>query len=136
MNLYFIYYFILDTILDIFSYNTIQCIKSHPRVLPILIYHHLISCFILAGWLFNFTPILLVHILAVIGTIIYWRYNDNLCDLTVYVNKICGWNEIKPFHDLLDIIGLKRLKTWNELGHYLFILSGACISLYKIINNY
>jgi hypothetical protein len=132
MTIYFIYYFLLDTIFDIFSHHTTTCITNHPHILLILILHHLISSFLLVGWLFNYKSILLLHIFVVIGTIIYWRRNENLCGLTTYVNNICGWDHEKPFHDLLDIIGLKRLKAWNEIGHYIFILVGACISLYKI----
>lgn len=135
MTLYFTSYFLLDTLLDIFSKDTRSCIYREPSVLVVLILHHLMSCFLLGGWLFKYVSILIVHILVVIGTTIYWCRNQNLCDLTVYVNKRCGWNSNKPFHDLLDMIGLKELPAWNERDHYIFILLGATISLYKIIHN-
>jgi hypothetical protein len=132
MTIYFIYYFVLNTIFDIFSKDSIICIRNHPKILFILILHHFLSSFLLVGWLLQYKPLLLLHIFVVIGTIIYWRQNENLCGLTTYVNNICGWNQEKPFHDLLDIIGLKKLKSWNEMGHYIFIIIGASISLYKI----
>lgn len=131
-SLLFIYYFILDTIQDIFSKLTMNCIRAHPHVLPFLILHHFLSGFLLGGWLFNYKPILFLHILVVIGIIIYWRNNNNRCELTIYVNKQCGWNHDKPFNDLLNLIGLKKMKDWNEYYHYLFILLGASISIYKI----
>lgn len=133
MTLYFIYYFLLNTVLDISNKNTNLCIQKNPSVLFILILHHFLSSFLLVGWLFDLKYILLLHILVVLGIIIYWQSNDNLCGLTTYVNKICGWNEEKPFHDLLDMVGLKKLKGWNEIGHYIFIIVGACISLFKIM---
>jgi len=133
MTLYFIYYFLFNTILDVFSPASKNCIQKHPKILFILILHHFLSSFLMVGWLLQFKPLLLLHIFVVIGTIIYWKQNENLCGLTIYVNNICGWNHEKPFHDILDIIRLKKLKVWNEIGHYIFIIIGACISLYKII---
>ena len=132
MTVYFIYYFLLNTFLDLFSQPSQNCIQNHPRISIILILHHFLSSFLIVGWLLQYKPILLLHIFVVIGTIIYWRQNENLCGLTTYVNKICGWNQEKPFHDVLDIIGLKKIKAWTELGHYIFIIIGASISLYKL----
>jgi hypothetical protein len=128
----FIYYFILDTIVDLSHNLTINCIFKHPTILFILILHHFFSCFLLGGWLFDFKPLLIIHIITVITTFIYWRKNENLCDLTILVNEKCGWKRDKPFRDLLDVIGLKNMRNWNEYGHYIVIILGGLFSLYKI----
>ena len=130
----FIYYFILDTIVDLFHNLTRNCIYEHPIILFVLILHHFLSCFLLGGWLFDYKPLLIIHIITVITTVIYWRNNDNLCDLTMWVNEQCGWAHKKPFRDLLDVIGLKNVRNWNEYGHYIIILLGGMFSLYKIVN--
>ena len=51
------------------------------------------------------------------------------------VNKQCGWNENKPFHDILDAIGLKRIQSLNEMWHYVFIIKGAGISIFRLMND-
>ena len=133
MIFYFLYYFIIDTIVDIIQPITKTCINNNHVVFYILLLHHFISCFLIAGWIFNYKPILLLHFIIVISTIFYWFFNNNLCDLTVYVNKLCGWNENQPFNDLLNVIGLKKIKAWNEFWHYLLIIIGGFVSLYKIV---
>jgi hypothetical protein len=133
MLIYFIYYFLLDTFLDILHPITNKCINNHPRVFFILLFHHFISCFLLGGWIFNYKPIILLHFISVIFTIIYWFLNKNLCDLTIHVNKICGWDENQSFNDLLNMIGLKQIKSWNEFWHYIIILVGGFISICKLM---
>ena len=133
MMIYFLYYFIIDTIVDIIHPITKTCINNNSVVFFILLLHHLISCFLLIGWIFKSKSILLLHILTVVITCIYWFYNRNLCDLTVYVNKKCGWNVDQPFNDLLHFIGIKKVKGWNEFWHYIVIIIGSIISLYKLI---
>ena len=130
---YFFYYFLLDTLVDILHPSSKLCINNNPQVLFILVLHHFINCFLLVGWIFNSKSMLLLHFIIVIGTIIYWGINDHLCDLTVYVNKLCGWDEKQSFNDLLNIIGIKKIKSWNKFWHYLVIAFAACISLYKIV---
>jgi hypothetical protein len=128
----FIYYFILDTIVDLSHNLTMDCIFKHPAILFVLIFHHFVSCFLLGGWLLDYKPLLMIHIITVITTFIYWRNNENLCDLTIFVNEKCGWKRDKPFRDLLDVVGLKNMRSWNEYGIYILIVLGGLVSLYKI----
>ena len=46
---------------------------------------------------------------------------------------MCGWNETLPFNDIFNIIGLKKIKKWNEFWHYLIIMISGIISFSKII---
>jgi hypothetical protein len=133
MIIYFIFFFIIDTLIDILNPLTLECIKNNASVLLLLIFHHFISCFILLGWIFYSKSVLLLHILTVIFTSIYWFYNKNLCDLTVHVNNKCGWNKNQPFNDILHHIGIKKVRGWNEFWHYIIIIIGSIISLYKLI---
>jgi len=118
----------------------IYYIQIHSYILTIILkfyyflYYIILSVvFLLIGWIFNFKQILLLHIIIVIGTIIYWTITQHLCDLTVYVNKLCGWEEKQSFNDLLNIFGIKKIKWWNNIWHYFVIIIAACICLYKIV---
>lgn len=133
MLIIFIIIVLLEIILDFITEPTASCIKEHHYAIYILITHHIGNCFLLYAWLFSNKYILFLHVVTVLVTIIYWYFNNNRCDITVDVNKICGWHKDKPFRDLLDMSGLKKIALWNEVWHYLFILIGALISSWKII---
>lgn len=129
----FIFIVSISTLLDLLSKDTNNCIvNSKKPILKLLIIHHIGSAFLLYGWLFNNYILLLLHILTVLFTTIHWLLNNNKCALTVYINRECEWPEDKPFHDILDMIGLKSIKSWNELWHYIFIITGMLISIFKI----
>ena len=128
----FIFILLLEIILDFASSQTTECVVANPKAGWLLIFHHITSVFLLYGWTIPNKLLQLAHVLTVIGTAIYWRSNNNRCELTVHVNDICGWPAEKPFHDLLDMIGLKEKPGWNEWGHYLFIFAGGIISLWRL----
>jgi hypothetical protein len=133
MILFFIYFFILNIILDLQTSKTSLCIVNHPYILIILILHHLINSFILLGCFFNNNLILLFHFIIIIITIIYWIFNKNYCDLTLFVNKICGWEKNVPFNDIFNILGFKKIKKWNEFWHFFIIIIAGIISFSKIL---
>ena len=82
MIIYFIYFFLLNVILDIGSSKTNLCISNKPSVFFILLFHHLINSFILLGCISDNLIVLLVHFFTIIITAFYWKYNKNNCDLT------------------------------------------------------
>ena len=130
---FFILLIVLEIVLDFNTSQTYQClIDNHAVILPLII-HHIANGFLLYGWILIHRVFLFAHLIIVIAIIVYWKTNNNRCDLTIYVNRLCHWHKDKPFHDLLDMIGLKSTYLWNEYGHYLFITFGAVISLWKII---
>ena len=124
----------LDIYVDFRRAQTLQCIKSNTNVAYMLLFHHIISTFLLYGWLIDIKPVLLFHIFVVFSTVIYWLFNRNLCDITVYINEKCGWKKDTPFKDILETIGFKSLPYWNNFGHYLFIVIGGFISYYKYMH--
>ena len=65
MIAYFLYYFLLDTTIDMFNPITQVCIKKNPSILFILLLHHFINCFLIVGWIFNYRPILLLHFIRI-----------------------------------------------------------------------
>lgn len=129
----FIFIVLLEIFLDFTTEPTSSCIKEKPYVMYILTTHHIGNCFLLYAWLFSNKYILFLHVLTVIGTSIYWYFNNNRCDITLDVNEICDWHKDKPFRDLLDMTGIKKIALWNEVWHYLFIIIGALISSWKIL---
>lgn len=132
MWLLFISIILLEITLNLTRPDTMKCIKSNPKSLFWLIFHHIANCFLLYGWILNNITLLSIHVLVCLSTIIYWIINSNLCDITVYVNRICGWNDNEPFHDLIYMTGLKKFPLWNNLWHYILVLIISCISIYKI----
>jgi len=132
MWLLFISIILLEIIINITTSKTTECIKSNPIVLFWLVLHHITNCFLLYGWILNNISLLSIHVLVCVSTIIYWITNSNLCHITVYVNRICGWDEKDPFHDLIYMTGLKQFPIWNNLWHYILVLLFASISIYKI----
>jgi len=131
----FVFIVLLEIALNFTMRDTFECIKDHYNVVFWLILHHISNCFLNYGWLFNNMIILSIHLLTTISTLIYWLSNSNLCDLTVYVNKICGWDENASFKDLLYMSGIKSIPFWNKIWHYVFIILSGCISIYKIRRN-
>lgn len=125
---------ILEIVLDFTNKKTYNCINKKPKIAKVLLLHHILNVFLMYGWLFDDKKINVIHILVVIGIIFYWKFNENKCNMTVEVNRECLWNEDEPFNDLLNMIGLKKLPMWNEIIHYLIIIIGGLISLYKFMN--
>jgi hypothetical protein len=127
----FVFILLLEVFLAFSKSQIKTCVNKDKNALYLLLLHHVGNCFLLYGWLFSNKVILLLHIFTVIGTAIYWKVNNNRCDLTIYINRECGFPENAPFHDLLDMSGLKSVPMWNEIGHYIFIVLGCLISVYK-----
>lgn len=132
MWLLFISIILLEITLNLTRLKTTECIKKHPYILFSLILHHIANCFLLYGWILNNITVLSIHVLVCVSTIIYWITNSNLCDITVYVNRICGWDNKEPFHDLIYFFGFKKIPRWNSLWHYILVSLIAFISIYKI----
>jgi hypothetical protein len=67
------------------------CIKNHPKIVPELIIHRLASLFIYTGWIFNNKIVLIFYLIFIIGIVIHWITNNNICFLTEYENKVCNF---------------------------------------------
>ena len=76
----------------------------------ILILHHLISAYLLTGFLFN--PF--YHLLAIIAVFIHWKINRGECIITQATNNQCKWNQNKPFKHIFKYIS-------SDIENYLII---------------
>jgi hypothetical protein len=133
MSIYIFYFIVLlELIIDATNSQTNMCMRRNLNATLLIILHHISNSFLLYGWIINNHIASALHIIVVLFTILHWRFNRNRCALTVKVNQQCGWDENKPFHDILDAIGLKRLPAWNEIWHYVFIAVGAGISMFRV----
>jgi len=122
-----------EIIVDLMRVETRTCIRSNPHIIAPIIIHHVFNAFLLFGWLIPNVAVSYAHIATVLFTIFYWKWRYNRCDLTVYVNRKCGWNEDEPFYDLLAYFGVKHLPMWNEIGHYVVIVGALMMSVLRIL---
>lgn len=131
----FVFIVILEITLDFMISPTIECIKKSPNVGFWVILHHITNCFLLYGWIFNNVLLLKLHIFICLVTTFHWIINSHLCDLTVYVNEACGWEETAPFRDLLYMIGIKTNPYVSIIWYYMLVIFLSFISYYKILNH-
>ena len=131
----FIFVILLELILNFMRPNAIEELLNKPITLIILILHHIANGFLLYGWLFDNTIILITHVICCLFIMIYWSLNNGLCHLTVYVNEKCNWDKNHHLMDMLYFSGLKSTTYWKEKKiHYLIVFVLGIISLYKIIH--
>lgn len=131
---------IIEFILD---YKQEQCFNRIKGIKKILLYlnlfiHHLISSFILFGWIFNNKYILYFYICYIIILILLWniipyisfqlfKKKNTGCILTILKNKLCNDNLLKPFYTFLSIFKV------NNFGQYLIIFNLIIIGIIKLI---
>lgn len=131
--LFLLFISLVSLILDLQDENTSKCVDSHHEILYVLVIHHIFDTFLYFGWLFNEKIILLIYILTVIFIMIYWILNANRCDMTLYVDKICGWNNDVMFNDFFARFGLKSYDLWNNFGNYLLLIFLALFCVHKYV---
>ena len=90
----FIGIFLFEFIVDIFyTAETIKCIRSKKslddkiELLGIIYIHHIISVFIIFGWILTNKKALMLYIFMTIAAIVSWSFNNGLCYITVIENK-------------------------------------------------
>jgi len=126
-NILFIGIFLFEFIVDIFfTEETIKCIRSKKslddkiELLGIIWFHHIISVFIIFGWMLTNIKLLILYIFMTIGIIISWSFNDGLCYLTVMGilnKKMCN-------------IPINKNTKKYFIG---YTILGLLVALYKII---
>lgn len=123
----------IEVVLNFTRPNAKDCLLNQPDVLTTLILHHIANYFLLFGWTFNDTRILIFHFICCLSSVIYWMMNKHFCHVTVFVNEKCNWDKEEPFRDILYYSGIKSTKLWKEKRlHYVIISLLGLISLYKI----
>lgn len=133
----FIGLILLSIVLDITHKKTRKCMSTSrqtSKLLFILVLHHILNIFANFGWMLNDKRLLMLYIISPIFMLIYWKLNNNKCDLTVYANKICGWSEDTYFNDFFQLLHFKTYDSWNNIYHKIFLGIGVCIAIYKLMH--
>jgi len=113
--------------------HTVSCIKHKGlHIVLFLIFHHLLSSFMLYGWLLPNKKLLFLFIIANITMLLEWIIHGR-CRLTAYANNVCGWKSDTPFRDLMWWLGFKDIHinglTLHGILAVVFLLVG--IYLYR-----
>ena len=127
-----IFLMVLSIVLDLNNQTTKKCVMKNKRILPLLIFHHILSIFLYFGWILNDKRILQVYLFIPPVIAMHWLINEN-CILTEYTNETCKWKKNKYLNDLIEQINFKR-KTFLDIikYHYILLILGYCIALYKV----
>ena len=123
----FLFLILIQLIIDFTSSETRKCLKgpNSKEVIAMLLFHHILSTFLLYGWLLPNKKLLVIYILSALIMIAEWNILG-YCSLTKYVNIRCGdTNNTKYFRDLLWKLGTKE--------KVLFSVGDRTISLFFII---
>jgi len=95
-----------------------------------LIIHHIVSTFLIFGFIFDNKILLCIHLFTIILVVchqilikfIFKRTNKTLCSLTILKNYLC--NDTKGYNHLLPMLKINKF----------FIIIIMFISLYKYYN--
>ena len=133
----FVALIVVSIFLDLKDKKTNECIKKlstreQAKLVAILIFHHIINIFANFGYLLSNKILLTLYIFAPVLMISYWKLNGDKCDVTLWANKICGWNGDKYFNDLFNIVGLKQHEWWHQYGHTVYSIAGITYAIYKL----
>lgn len=117
---------VIELIIDFTSLETQKCLqKSNKKEITlVLVFHHLLSTFLLYGWLLPNRILLFLFIFSSLMMFAEWEIYGH-CRLTKYVNMKCDGTNNKPFRDLLWKLGTKE--------KIIFYLGERPITLFHIL---
>jgi hypothetical protein len=122
----------LSIVLDLNNKTTKKCVNKNSRILPLLIFHHILSVFVYFGWILNDKRILQVYLFIPPIIAMHWLMNEN-CIITEYTNETCNWKKTKYLNDLIEQMHFKKEAFLDTIKyHYILIILGYCIALYKV----
>ena len=99
------------------------------KAYSVLLFHHIISIYILLGFLTDNKYLLYLYLLITINTVIHWKTNNDKCFLTTYVNKKFGIKETNTFRSIFYVCGVKATGNFFIT---LWIIFGWCVCIYKL----
>lgn len=103
------------------------CQKLDAERLVIYILHHLSDIFVFWGPLFLETrQEFLIHMLFAVGVATHWATYKNRCIATVYMNRLCGYDEDMWLDAIQNRLGLR------EKNEYFQTIWMALVVLYDI----
>ena len=129
--------FLTETMWDLFFKNdTIHCISNITglykiKIILLFIVHHLLSTFLIFGWIINSRIITILYLVSLVIVIGSWQIYDGLCYLTVMQNDMCGSNKKKPFNHFFQLMKIDENQK-NKKYYYGILIIGITVSLYKL----
>ena len=131
---------VVNFAIDMRSYHTRKCLSSSPgdthfNILSLLMVHHLLSTFLLLGWIVPDRRVLILFILGNLLMLLEWSV-FGYCRLTRMLNQMCRQEEGLPFRDLFWWSGTKEIVVWkwNGKGTSLFVVLAVVFLLLGILH--
>lgn len=125
-------FIILSVIAYIMDITTNKCKKLMDALMFYLLFlHHLLTVIIYYGWLSNNKTFLWMYLFVPMIFLLYWKLNNDKCDVSVQFNENCGINKNEFFHDFLYFLGIKHLVR-SKLIKALYVFFCMSITLFKL----
>lgn len=100
----------LNLAIDFTSKKTQTCLKKtdsrRTDRIALLVFHHVLSVFLLFGWLIPDRRVLTLFIVGNLLMLIEWMVFDG-CRLTMWLNEMCDDDKFLPFRDVFWWSGVK-----------------------------
>ena len=129
-NALFILIAISEIAVDFSHPHTITCVKHKGlHIVLFLIFHHLLSSFMLYGWILPNKKLLFLFIIANITMLLEWIIHGH-CRLSVYANNVCGWKSDTLFRDLMWKIGFKDIYIGKFTLHVILAVVFLLVGIY------
>lgn len=110
-------------------FNTSDTSRAQ-RALSLLIFHHVLSVFLLFGWMVPDRRLLLLFIIGNVMMLMEWAIYGH-CRLTRMLNQICDDPKELAFRDLFWWLGIKDMYVFGSFSVFtslavIFLLIGIC----------
>ncbi len=95
------------------------CASKSAETWLLYFLHHALDVFLFWSFLFLTEPIeFVLHFLLAIAVAVHWFQNNNTCILTVYMNRMCGYDARDWLDSLKNRLGLRAV---SENFHFIWI---------------
>lgn len=129
-DILFIFIAIAEIVIDFSHPHTAKCIKHKGlHIVLFLIFHHLLSSFMLYGWILPNKKLLFLFIIANLMMLLEWIVHGH-CRLTAYANDQCGWKPDTPFRDLMWQLGFKDMYIGKVTLHVILAVVFLLLGIY------
>jgi hypothetical protein len=129
-NALFIIIAISEIAIDFSHPHTVNCIKHKGlHIFLVLLFHHLLTSFMMYGWLLHNKKLLFLFIIANAMMLLEW-FVHRRCRLTAYSNNVCGWKSDTPFRDLMWWLGLKDIRIGRLTLHVILAIVFLFVGIY------
>jgi hypothetical protein len=95
-----------------------KCIQKYYSIIPIILFHRILTIFMFTGWLFKNPVVLVLYLIVGVLLMLHWYTNDNKCFITQIENRLCEFPPNTPY---------------NPIYYYLSNLEPALIDLILLL---